>query len=267
MAWSLLSAFLMNISRAFAVPALVLFATTLAPPVFAQTLDGSCVATPQSRLARFGADLGSVWGKIGSVANRIEDRVESAGKAAGRGILSGLEAAKDKVIDVAAESIGVIELTGIRYPVTAYESKLDDAVTRGSRKDAEGIADLGRRGFRGIVDLTLERTGDAGPAAAAGMHTLNIPTLDNSHPTEAQMKTFLDFATDPANQPLYIHCEAGKGRTGIASAVYRMAVDGFTYDQAMAEAASHGLSLPNQVAFLKQFSADLAAGKITGYPR
>lgn len=48
----------------------------------------------------------------------------------------------------------------------------------------------------------------------------NIPILDNAVPKHiAQMQQFLDFAT--ANPPCYVHCEAGKGRTGLAVAWQR----------------------------------------------
>jgi hypothetical protein len=170
--------------------------------------------------------------------------------------------------DVAAESVGVAELAGLRYPVTQYQSKVDDGLTRGSRiDDPQGYANLKAQGFKGIVDLTLEGTKDAQLAPAAGLKTLNVQILDNSAPTTAQMTQFLDFATNPANQPCYVHCEAGKGRTGVATAVYRMAVDGYTPDQAIAEGKKFGLALPNQIQFLQQFGADLAAGKIEGYPK
>ena len=49
------------------------------------------------------------------------------------------------------------------------------------------------------------------------------------------MKDFLDFATNPKNSPCYVHCEAGKGRTGVASACYRMAVEGWPPEKAIAE--------------------------------
>jgi protein tyrosine/serine phosphatase len=75
------------------------------------------------------------------------------------------------------------------------------------------------------------------------------------------METFLAFVRDTANQPVYVHCEAGKGRTGTACACYRIAVDHWSADQAIAEAKSYGLAMPNQIAFIKKFADDVAAGK------
>ena len=80
------------------------------------------------------------------------------------------------------------------------------------------------------------------------------------------MKQFLDFATNPKNEPCYVHCEAGVGRTGVAVACYRMAVQGWPPDQAIAEGRKYGLQLPGQIHFVEQFGAQLKSGKIAGYP-
>jgi protein tyrosine phosphatase (PTP) superfamily phosphohydrolase (DUF442 family) len=175
---------------------------------------------------------------------------------------------KDAFKNLGAEAVGVAELVGLRYPVSTYESKVSDGLTRGSRIDNDaGYASLKQQGFKGIVDLTLEGTNDAKLGPKAGLNTLNVKILDNSAPTQQQVKQFLDFATNPANAPTYVHCEAGKGRTGVAVASYRMAVEGWPADKAIAEAKKFGLALPNQVEFLQKFGADLAAGKIEGYPK
>jgi protein tyrosine/serine phosphatase len=70
----------------------------------------------------------------------------------------------------------------------------------------------------------------------------------------AQMSQFISFA--PAHSPTYVHGEAGKGRTATALACYRIAVDGWMADRAIAEAESFGLPLINQIAFIRRFAAD-----------
>jgi protein tyrosine/serine phosphatase len=145
---------------------------------------------------------------------------------------------------------------------------MSEGLTRGSRiDDPKGYDNLVKQGFKGIVDLTLEGTNDAKGGKKAGLNTLNVKILDNSAPTQKQMVDFLNFATNPKNSPCYVHCEAGKGRTGVASAVYRMAVEGWPPEKALAEAAKYGMKLPDQVEFVQQFGKDLAAGKFPGYPK
>ncbi len=174
----------------------------------------------------------------------------------------------DGFVDGAAATIGVAELAGVRYPVSDYEAKVDDHLTRGSRiEDEKGYQTLKAQGFKGIVDLTMEGTNDEKFAAKSGLNLLNVKILDNTAPTQGQMKQFLDFATDPKNQPCYVHCEAGKGRTGVATACYRMAVQGWSADEAIADGKKHGLALPGQIDFIKDFGAAMKAGQIAGYPK
>ena len=206
------------------------------------------------------------WGAATGSVKKAADGFKNSEFA--QAVSNGAKNVAAKIADGAAESIGVAELAGLRYPVSDYESKVDANLTRGSRiEDAKGYDSLKQQGFKGIVDLTMEGTNDEKFAAKAGLNPLNIKILDNSAPTQGQMKQFLDFATNPKNQPCYVHCEAGKGRTGVATACYRMAVDGWPPDKALAEAKKFGLALPNQTEFIQQFGKDLAAGKIAGYPK
>jgi protein tyrosine/serine phosphatase len=65
-----------------------------------------------------------------------------------------------------------------------------------------------------------------------------------------------------------VHCEAGKGRTGTAVACYRIAVDGWTAERAIAEGRTFGLTLVNQINFIEKFAQTIhgpaAAAPSTG---
>lgn len=154
---------------------------------------------------------------------------------------------------IGAEAVGVAELAGLRYPVKAYEAQVDGGLYRGSRVDAAGMQALKQQGIVGIVNLCMENNNDAAPAAQLGLKALHIPILDNSAPSIAQMQQFVAFAR--ANPPTYVHCEAGEGRTGTAVACYRIAVDGWTADAAIAEGQKYGLQLINQINFIRHFEA------------
>jgi hypothetical protein len=167
---------------------------------------------------------------------------------------------KDELLVAAGETLGVAEILGLRYKVTPYEAQVSGELFRGSRVDGKGMAALKAQGINGIVSFCLENNDDAKPADALGLKHLRIPILDNSAPNEGQVREFLQFVKDSGNQPVYCHCEAGKGRTGTMVACYRIAVDGWSAEQAIAEGKSFGLELINQIKFIEKFAEDVASG-------
>jgi len=64
---------------------------------------------------------------------------------------------------------------------------------------------------------------------------LFIPIVDNSVPSEQQARQFLEFVTNPVNQPVHVHCHAGIGRSGVMIALYRYMVQGWPMDRAIGE--------------------------------
>jgi cardiolipin synthase len=224
---------------------------------------------------KLGGALSALENKVQTLEKKVTSEVKTAETAVAQQANTGwvktttaVKKAGNEAMSLGAEAVGVAELAGLRYSVKQYQSKVSDGLTRGSRLEkGSDYAELKDRGFKSIVDLTLEGTKDAQLAGPAGLNALNVKILDNSAPTQAQMKQFLDFATSPANQPCYVHCEAGQGRTGVATACYRMAVQGWSADQALAEAKTFGLKLPNQVEFIQSFGAALKAGQLSGYPK
>ena len=239
-----------------AVFSIVALCLTAVPAGATTFTDGSC-PTPSSG---GGGLFGGFFSDVTSIFHKAESEADEE-----------VTEAKDTGLNDGGHALGIFEIlatklgfkTHVSHP---YQEKVSDTVWRGSRPDASGIADLSRRGFKATVDLTAEGTGDAGLVGKYGMKSLNVKIVDNTPPTEAQMVTYLNFVTNPANQPVYVHCEQGIGRTGIAIAVYRMAVEGWTPQRALDEANAHGLQIPDQQQFILKFGADLAAGKITGYP-
>jgi len=151
-------------------------------------------------------------------------------------------------------------------PIIHYERWVTGGLARGDQPTAGDLARLQRDGIKTIVNLRSEDNSDEATAKQLGLNYVHLPWVDGAVPTEDGVKQFLDVATDPANGPTFVHCLAGHNRTGIAVACYEMAVEGMTADQAIAEGETFGLHLPNQEAFIRQFGADLAAGKIAGYP-
>jgi protein tyrosine phosphatase (PTP) superfamily phosphohydrolase (DUF442 family) len=55
------------------------------------------------------------------------------------------------------------------------------------------------------------------------------------HPEEEDVVRFLKIVTDPKQTPVLLHCQHGADRTGMMSAIYRVAVQGWTKEEAVRE--------------------------------
>jgi protein tyrosine/serine phosphatase len=114
--------------------------------------------------------------------------------------------------------------------------RVNQNLYRGGRPKAGDYEYLASLGIKCIVDL--ERGGEADEkklVESAGMRFYGIPMSDTCEPTKEQVAEFLKIVSDPKNQPLYLHCRAGRHRTGAMTAIYRIVHDGWTADRAYAE--------------------------------
>ncbi|MGD0705555.1 MAG: hypothetical protein ABSA02_37440 [Trebonia sp.] len=159
-----------------------------------------------------------------------------------------------------------------RYPVTPYTYRVSGLVARGERPDPAKLADLAlQQGCRVTINLCAEMDdGDAPAITAAGLagalQTSHVPVTDMEPPAVEQAVELLDLLSGPGADLTYVHCEAGKGRTGVTIACYRMAVTGWNVVDALTEAANFGCFVPGQLAFIREFSDLLAGSGIGRYP-
>jgi len=184
----------------------------------------------------------------------------------------------DELETVALDSYGNLEKAPLlrflsHYPVTPYTYRVSDLVSRGQRPDAGKLAELAaEQRYRVTINLCAEMTeGDALAIAEAGLtgvlQTYHIPITDMETPTVEQVTEILDLLSGPGAELTYLHCEAGKGRTGVAIACYRMAVTGWSSVDALLEAVNFGCSVPEQQGFIREFGGMLLAGYVgSRYP-
>jgi hypothetical protein len=79
-----------------------------------------------------------------------------------------------------------------------------------------------------------------------------------------QVRQVYQALKDPSVKVAVIHCEQGHGRTGeIVATAVRIAMDGMSGPDAVAEAEQHGLTMPWQRAFIERFAREWQAGKIS----
>jgi len=156
----------------------------------------------------------------------------------------------DWLLNWGGEEVGDVEDTIHHpvYPITPYTAVVDSGhLMRGSWPTAAELSVLRGMGCSTVVNLCEERSQDA-DVKSAGMAPVNIPIVDNTIPTTDQVSQFL--ATVANDGLTYVHCEAGKGRTGCMVAAYRVLVQKWAPKDALAEAESYGQGIPRQEDFI-----------------
>jgi protein-tyrosine phosphatase len=135
-----------------------------------------------------------------------------------------------------------------------YTYRVDSKVIRGSRPTPAKLGRLYAGGCRATVNLCEEMPdGDAELIGAAGltgqMDTKHIKITDNTPPTPEDVRELIAYLVS-AEGTVYVHCEAGVGRTGVMVACHRMN-QGWTLANALLEARQFGCSVPDQLAFIE----------------
>jgi protein tyrosine/serine phosphatase len=115
--------------------------------------------------------------------------------------------------------------------------RVDDSYYRGAQPAGSDFAELATLGVKTVIDLTGDdyQPTEQRLTEAAGMHYVRIPMTTHQPPTAQQLSTFFGIVNDPTSRPVYVHCVGGRHRTGVMTAVYRMATDGWSADRAFQE--------------------------------
>jgi protein tyrosine/serine phosphatase len=113
--------------------------------------------------------------------------------------------------------------------------QINDGYFRGAQPKGDDYADLAAIGIKTIIDLSNDQETEAQSVQSAGMKFIRIPLTTTAAPAQTAVQKFLALVNDPANQPVYVHCQGGRHRTGVMTAAYRMTHDHWTPDRAFAE--------------------------------
>ena len=124
-------------------------------------------------------------------------------------------------------------------------AEIRPGLARGGKPSEEGLRYLRDRGYRTIVSF-LTSESESARVVRSGMQYVHIPIRSGlfsaQPPTEEQVRQFFSVVGDSSRYPIFMHCHAGKDRTGAMSAIYRMKVCGWTADEAVEEMRAFGFS-------------------------
>ena len=132
---------------------------------------------------------------------------------------------------------------------------------RGAQPKKEGFPELEAMGIRTVVSLRVFH-GDSSLLEGTSLKGEAIP-FRTWHPEDEEVVRFLRIATDPSKTPVFVHCRRGIDRTGTMVAIYRIAVEGWSKEEAIREMTEGGFGydgkFPNLVRFLQK--VDISAIK------
>jgi protein tyrosine phosphatase (PTP) superfamily phosphohydrolase (DUF442 family) len=117
-------------------------------------------------------------------------------------------------------------------------AKVSDVLYRGEQPTAEGFVNLKKAGVRTVVNLRTFHS-DRDALHGTGLQYAHVAE-QAWNIEEEDLARFLKVVTDPANQPVFVHCRQGSDRTGLCVAVYRVMEQGWTRDEAAAELSAFG---------------------------
>ena len=113
--------------------------------------------------------------------------------------------------------------------------QMDERFYRGAQPTAEDYKALKEFGINTIIDLRKDAEDySKSTVESLGMKYVNIPMTGWTTKDES-VAEFLKVANDTSNGKFYVHCAAGKHRTGLAGAIYRLENYGWDYDTAYKE--------------------------------
>lgn len=111
---------------------------------------------------------------------------------------------------------------------------------RGAQPHGKGLESLAKMGINTIVDVRLTGADNESKAAKQlGMELIPLP-WHCLFPKDDPIAKFLVYMREHPDKKVFVHCRYGDDRTGMMIAAYRMAVEGWTADDARKEMNAFG---------------------------
>jgi protein tyrosine/serine phosphatase len=116
--------------------------------------------------------------------------------------------------------------------------KISDELYCGGQPTTAGLRRLPALGIKTIVNIRSQDT-DRGKLRGIPLRYVYLP-MSPWRPRDQEVVRFLHIATDKTQTPVFLHCEHGADRTGLLVAMYRITVQGWSKQDAIAEMTEGG---------------------------
>lgn len=112
---------------------------------------------------------------------------------------------------------------------------------RGGLVDTDGLKALKNLGINVVIDTHANDVSEQLEVEKLGMKYVAIP-WHCPKPHDEVFAEFLQLVHENKQNKIFVHCRLGEDRTGMMVASYRMAEEGWTAKEAMAEMKSFGFT-------------------------
>jgi protein tyrosine phosphatase (PTP) superfamily phosphohydrolase (DUF442 family) len=126
---------------------------------------------------------------------------------------------------------------------------------RSAQPTEQGMKGLKQKGIETIVNLRSFHS-DRDEIGETGLGYEHI-YMKAWHPERKEAVRFLQIATNPGRTPVLVHCLHGSDRTGTMCAIYRIAVQGWSKDEAIREMTLGGFGFHEVFANLPAWIQEL----------
>ena len=121
--------------------------------------------------------------------------------------------------------------------------RVSPGIYRGAQPDDAGMEALKAFGIKTILCLRVPPRvirWEGHKAEELDMDFVSLPLSNYDSPSDKSVRRFLDIITDPARQPVFVHCRQGQLRTGALMASYQVVEEDWSAEEAYAEAKRYG---------------------------
>ncbi len=120
--------------------------------------------------------------------------------------------------------------------ISKYYQVKENVLYRSSQPDLAGFIFLKKQGIKSVVNFRDDRSDGKWFLRLLGFgNYLDLKVVDRYPPSKKQIRDFINFVTNPENQPVLMHCRSGKGRAGTFEVIYHHIVEGKTIDESLRE--------------------------------
>ena len=145
--------------------------------------------------------------------------------------------------------------------------RVNASLYRSAQPTREAIAEMdegarlvaGDTAIRTIVSLRASHADVPLATTPSTLHLEHIP-VHSWHVEDEDVVRFLRIVTDPAMQPVIVHCRRGADRTGLMVAIYRVMVEGWNRADAIDEMTHGGYGFnpvwQNMIRYIEDLDVD-----------